>query len=454
VKLPAVLASLFALSLPVVGLAAPAVAAPEATAARPAAPKQVQAEASGREVTVRWRPVAGADSYRVYAQVCTHPVGGDQSCGKGARRATVQAGATSATITAKASRRLRLRVTAVVDGRQSTRSTVAVATTVPQSPRGALTAEVGDFAGLYENVRLRRASPYATSVTFLRSVDGQAPEVLGEGTRFERIRWYLNAAEVEGWTAPEGGHDYVYSAVACNAAGCSDARVTGTQRVPYWYAVDRDRPWMHLRFSQSTYGDLEQYSFAAGDGADDDIAFLQCPAFRSCEGSDKAFYLTGRGMYQGMVRRSGGISANLTTESRSFEFFLKSGDFTPGGAIFGHRGADAASSFVLTNGLTPGSLLLNGRPLAQAPVHDGEWHHLVVSYDDAVGRVALHLDGAPVGELEDVDVSTIATADVTLAWAEGAVAGQAGTYDEFAIFDRALTSEEIAAHYAARADGD
>lgn len=82
---------------------------------------------------------------------------------------------------------------------------------------------------------------------------------------------------------------------------------------------------------------------------------------------------------------------------------------------------------------------------------DGDWHHLVFTKDGM--DLALYLDGAAVGTA--TDIPGISNGGFFTIGAR-TNAGQAvfqGALDEIALYDYPLSAEQVAAHFAARANG-
>lgn len=76
---------------------------------------------------------------------------------------------------------------------------------------------------------------------------------------------------------------------------------------------------------------------------------------------------------------------------------------------------------------------------------DGQWHHVVATMDGP-GTAKIYIDGAP----DTVGVSNVHTpADSTTPLFLGGTATTPHTLDELALYDKALTPEQVAAHHAA-----
>jgi RHS repeat-associated protein len=141
-------------------------------------------------------------------------------------------------------------------------------------------------------------------------------------------------------------------------------------------------------------------------------------------------------------------------------------------AQFGYEfGATNPVLYVGTDGLLRGQLgeIRNSagswvyNPITSAaPVTDDQWHHVVLNVDGT--RQELFLDGQSVGEVTGElyesyrEAASIGSGDRASSWSDipggpnirGAFPFK-GSIDEFALYGKPLTSAEIQAHYAARA---
>ncbi|NND75470.1 MAG: VWD domain-containing protein [Ilumatobacter sp.] len=86
-----------------------------------------------------------------------------------------------------------------------------------------------------------------------------------------------------------------------------------------------------------------------------------------------------------------------------------------------------------------GSYFSVSRPTGMT-VTDGAWHHYVLTYD--TGTLTLYIDGQAAGSATGLTLGTQTTSGML-------VGGQPGTYDEVAVYGRALTAQEVADHHAA-----
>jgi hypothetical protein len=83
-----------------------------------------------------------------------------------------------------------------------------------------------------------------------------------------------------------------------------------------------------------------------------------------------------------------------------------------------------------------------------AVVTDGAWHHVVVTYDGSA--LAAYVDGAlPARGSSSSSAVSASAATFTLGTGSGGGAQYVGALDEVAIYDKALSSARVAAHYAA-----
>lgn len=90
-----------------------------------------------------------------------------------------------------------------------------------------------------------------------------------------------------------------------------------------------------------------------------------------------------------------------------------------------------------------------GRPTL-AQLADGSVHHLVASYDAATGVRSMYIDGVLVGMVDGADGLALNAGGAAAAYigADRNVEPFAGTLDEFAIWNRALSPLEIQTHFA------
>ena len=89
----------------------------------------------------------------------------------------------------------------------------------------------------------------------------------------------------------------------------------------------------------------------------------------------------------------------------------------------------------------------DGRPAIDG-LADGQVHHIAATYDSATGSNVIYLDGEVIGEVT-------LEGEITSGGAAQAIIGNVGTsepfdgvIDEFAFWSRALSAQEIAAHFA------
>lgn len=86
-------------------------------------------------------------------------------------------------------------------------------------------------------------------------------------------------------------------------------------------------------------------------------------------------------------------------------------------------------------------------------LNDGEWHHIVGVHDATAGAIRLYVDGVE-RDTANVDYTTgfASDTDINIGWLElpGSVSNFNfnGTLDEVAVYNQALTPEEIERHYA------
>ncbi|MBK8096335.1 MAG: DUF1553 domain-containing protein [Planctomycetes bacterium] len=84
--------------------------------------------------------------------------------------------------------------------------------------------------------------------------------------------------------------------------------------------------------------------------------------------------------------------------------------------------------------------------LASPPgFHDGRWHHVAFTRDQSTGRIALYVDGEPMGEAEGGKQLLSAPPKLVLGGLQPGGHGFRGDLDEVAFHDRALSADEVAA---------
>lgn len=77
---------------------------------------------------------------------------------------------------------------------------------------------------------------------------------------------------------------------------------------------------------------------------------------------------------------------------------------------------------------------------------DGNWHHIVVTVNG--DTMTLYVDGASEGTPNTAAIGTFTPPSARFTWADAAAAaGAIGGYDETAIYDYALTPQQVADHY-------
>jgi hypothetical protein len=104
--------------------------------------------------------------------------------------------------------------------------------------------------------------------------------------------------------------------------------------------------------------------------------------------------------------------------------------------IGGTYKAEAQGRLILFNGNAADLLLVGKTKLALKA-----WHHVVLVREGA--KVRVHLDGQPAPDLEGELPVVIKSDDVFIGGRADNFANWEGKLDEFAIYDRALTAEEI-----------
>lgn len=85
-----------------------------------------------------------------------------------------------------------------------------------------------------------------------------------------------------------------------------------------------------------------------------------------------------------------------------------------------------------------------------AGLNDGNWHHVVYTRTKSTGLITLYADGVVVGTATGATSSLTATPTMTIGRINSVGNNFAGTIDEVATYDVALSAATVAAHYAAR----
>lgn len=91
---------------------------------------------------------------------------------------------------------------------------------------------------------------------------------------------------------------------------------------------------------------------------------------------------------------------------------------------------------------------LDGRP-SLAQIADGGVHHLAATYDAATGVKAMYIDGILVGMVDGPDNVPIVSGGAANAYIGSSAGGEPfpGTLDEVAVWNRALSADEIQFHF-------
>jgi hypothetical protein len=95
---------------------------------------------------------------------------------------------------------------------------------------------------------------------------------------------------------------------------------------------------------------------------------------------------------------------------------------------------------------------------------DGEWHQMAISFDGGTGALRVYVDGTLLSQSSDAafaaqnnfggaDSFTLGGPDDNANTTNGWMNSLSGNLDEFRVFDKALTTEEIQALYALQSNG-
>jgi hypothetical protein len=150
------------------------------------------------------------------------------------------------------------------------------------------------------------------------------------------------------------------------------------------------------------------------------------------------------------VASSSGAPLALYNGARTIEAWVK-----PNDANFRYVGGwgaatDDQSFSLFTTGTTFGAVGNNNDATftSPRPLNDGAWHHIVVTYDGN-GTDAGYLDGQPAGTVVlNRPLDTTSSSFTLGAYPNGGSAYYGGI-DELATYAKALTSAQVAAHFAA-----
>jgi microcystin-dependent protein len=139
----------------------------------------------------------------------------------------------------------------------------------------------------------------------------------------------------------------------------------------------------------------------------------------------------------------------------TFEAWIKPSSGTTG-VICGRESAVSANriGYIWMNGSKPEVVIFKngstvGSVLSPTSINDGQWHHVVGTYDGTTIR--LYVDGVQVGTPSTVVSGALPTADTNFVIGGRNGAGEFnGPIDEVAYYTTALSAARVAAHYAAR----
>lgn len=244
----------------------------------------------------------------------------------------------------------------------------------------------------------------------------------------------------------------------------------------YDFSVLGDNPSVYLRLNDAapTTEAVDATSFA-NDGVINNFSagdFGAAGAFNV--GSNTAMTFDGVDNYIKIPSSSivGGYPAPSAKLSVEVWFKTEAGS-TNGGVIFGvtaapstPSGPDAVNQFVPSiyvgnDGKLYASTIWHGathlQTVSNNPVNDGNWHHVVVTFNEKAGHQKLYLDGKLDATLTGLSQNSFASSydyylgtGYTSSWtsASGGWDYFKGGLDEFAIYNRALTANEVADHFA------
>jgi len=138
----------------------------------------------------------------------------------------------------------------------------------------------------------------------------------------------------------------------------------------------------------------------------------------------------------------------------TFRYVVTKGAPTSGGSPYAlYTGTTGGLSFYVHNH-TPAPTDNVQSPVAGPGIWDGNWHHVVGTYDQT--RVRLYVDGAEIGTgtptTHSINYNVNGTHDLLVGGLEN-ILGFPGQIDEVSVYDRALNAAEIQDIYNAGSEG-
>ncbi|QNG37268.1 PKD domain-containing protein [Geodermatophilaceae bacterium NBWT11] len=281
--------------------------------------------------------------------------------------------------------------------------------------------------------------------------------------------WQVGGGNMGGWL---GSDDFEYTGQLAQVAvyptaldtAAVRAHYTATGRTvdvvaaptdPYGAAVAADGPTTFWRLDDAAgSGRAAGVSESGATGTYTGDVTRRTPGVSLPGTTSSAIDLDGRGGYVVADQRV----ANPTTFSTEVWFNTTS---TQGGRIIGLGNSQDAWSqnydrfvYMFSDGRVrfgvwaPGEAVID----SQRAYNDGDWHHVVATF--GAGGMALYVDGALVGTNTNTSVDgydgywRLGSDNI---WGGAATAAFDGQLDEAAVYDRALTQQQVSAHFAAAA---
>lgn len=255
---------------------------------------------------------------------------------------------------------------------------------------------------------------------------------------------------VEGWSC---GSDLQCASLRCVAGACAGTARGALCDLTYRWRIVEARPVAYLRL-----GDLDRAAAVDASGRHRDGLYAGDTA-RAAQGAlasddDGALRLDGVGGHA----RLPAIAALAAGTSVSLEVWIRpdsTGAARPVVAFAGADGAPGVSVWMMASGSLVADLVgVDGAShsirSADGLVEAGAWRHVVLTLVGGAGR--LYVDGVEVGQTAVAGPVRVAGEVVIgreTSEAETLAESFAGTIDEVALYDRALTAEEVAAHHGA-----
>jgi len=233
----------------------------------------------------------------------------------------------------------------------------------------------------------------------------------------------------------------------------------------YVAAVLADSPIAYYRFDE-TSGSVA-HDFAGGHNGTIFGETLGVPGYSVID-TNTAFSFPGSvGAYVGSIDGSTATGVDFGGPNQEFSVELwangGSGQIDGAGLIAKGTGtvggSTATEQFAIqVNGSAYSFLVRQTNAAAQTAISqtgaDGGWHHIVGVYDSAGGQTSIYVDGVEEGSAGTLAGLRQSSSGISIGGERSGVLPTydwvySGSIDEVAIYHKALTADEVAAHYAA-----